>query len=92
MKLIIATIILFCTNLVCILLMHHDKKQAKKVGRRIPERTLFISAACFGAIGGTLAMHLFRHKTQHWYFKVFFPLMMLAQIIIIAFVCWKWLI
>ena len=92
MKLIIAASILLITNLVCFLLMRHDKQLAKKGGRRIPERTLFIAAACFGAIGGTLAMHLFRHKTQHWYFKVFFPLMMLAQIILIAFVCWKWLI
>ena len=92
MKLIIAAVILFVTNLICFLLMRHDKQLAKKGARRIPERTLFISAACFGAVGGTLAMSLFRHKTKHWYFKVFFPLMALAQIVIVAFVCWKWLL
>lgn len=92
MKLIIAAAILLLTNLICFLLMRHDKQQAKAGGRRTPERTLFISAACFGAIGGTLAMYLFRHKTQHWYFKVFFPLMMLAQIVLAGVICWAWLI
>ena len=80
MKLIIAAVILLITNLICFLLMRHDKQLAKKGARRIPERTLFISAACFGAVGGTLAMSLFRHKTKHWYFKVFFPVFLIVQI------------
>ena len=92
MKLIIAAIVLFITNLICFLLMRHDKQLARKGGRRISERTLFISAGCFGAIGGTLAMQVYRHKTKHWEFKTFFPLMMLVQIVIIGFVAWRFLI
>ncbi|MBR6704025.1 MAG: DUF1294 domain-containing protein, partial [Lachnospiraceae bacterium] len=30
-------------------------------------------------LGGTLGMFLFRHKTKHWYFRVFFPLFLLLQ-------------
>ena len=92
MKLIIAAAALLITNLICFLLMRYDKQLARKGGRRIPERTLFISAGCFGAIGGTLAMYIFHHKTKHWDFKTFFPLMMLAQIVIIGFVVWRWLL
>ena len=92
MKLIIAGAILFITNLICFLLMRHDKQLAQNGQRRISEKTLVISASCFGAIGGTLAMYLFRHKTKRWQFKVFFPLMMLAQIVIIGFVVCRFLL
>ena len=92
MKLIIAAAVLLILNLICFLLMRHDKQLAKKGGRRIPERTLFISAGCFGALGGTIAMYLFHHKTKHWTFKTFFPLMMILQIVIIGWVTWRFLI
>ena len=70
---------LLILNLVSFLLMRHDKRCAQKGRRRIPEKTLFLSAALFGAFGGTLAMFLFRHKTKHWYFRVFFPLLLIQQ-------------
>ena len=60
--------------------MAHDKQCAKAGKRRVPERTLFIAAACFGGLGGTLGMFLCRHKTKHWYFRVFFPLFLIIQI------------
>ena len=41
--------------------------------------SLFLSAILFGAFGGTLGMFVFRHKTKHWYFRVFFPLLMVLQ-------------
>ena len=66
-------------NLFSFFLMRHDKQAAKKNRRRVPEKTLFLSAALFGALGGTLAMFVFRHKTKHWYFRVFFPLLMVLQ-------------
>ena len=37
-------------------------------------------------------MQVYRHKTKHWEFKTFFPLMMLVQIVIIGFVAWRFLI
>ena len=76
--LIVAAAVLLM-NLISFFLMAHDKRQARRNGRRVPEKTLFLAAGLFGAFGGTLGMFLFRHKTKHWYFRVFFPLMMLLQ-------------
>lgn len=33
-----------------------------------------------GGLGGTLGMLKLRHKTKHWYFRVFFPLLLVLQI------------
>ena len=77
------TVIIICAlaalNLLSFFLMRHDKQCAKKNQRRVPEKTLFLSAILFGAFGGTLGMFVFRHKTKHWYFRVFFPLLMVLQ-------------
>ena len=72
-------------SLVSFFLMRHDKQCAKKNQRRVPEKTLFLSAALFGAMGGTLAMFIFRHKTKHWYFRVFFPLLMVLQVAVLGY-------
>lgn len=71
--------ILLITNGVAFALMGYDKSCAKRRKRRIAEKTLFLCAACFGALGGTAGMFLFRHKTKHWHFRVFFPLMLAVQ-------------
>jgi len=71
--------ILVLTNLFSFFLMGADKRRAKKGKRRVPEKTLFLAAGCFGALGGVLGMQLFRHKTKHWYFQLFFPLMLVVQ-------------
>ena len=72
-------------NLISFILMRHDKRCAKQGKRRVPEKTLFLTAAMFGALGGTLGMFVFRHKTKHWYFRVLFPLMLLVQMGIIVY-------
>ena len=82
---IAAAAVLVCLNLVSFLLMGNDKKRAKRNERRIPEKTLFLSAALFGALGGTLGMFIFRHKTKHWYFRLFFPVMLFVQAGIIGY-------
>ena len=82
---IAAAAVLVCLNLVSFLLMGNDKKRAKRNERRIPEKTLFLSAALFGALGGTLGMFVFRHKTKHWYFRLFFPVMLFVQAGIIGY-------
>ena len=46
---------------------------------------MFLSAALFGAFGGTLGMFVFRHKTKRWYFRVFFPLMMVLQAAVLGY-------
>ena len=52
--------------------------------RRVPEKTLFLVTACFGGLGGVLGKKVFHHKTQHWYFKVFFPVMLIVQIALLV--------
>lgn len=77
------------SNLFCFLLMLHDKRCAQKGRWRVPERRLFLAAACFGALGGVLGMKMLRHKTRHWHFRLFFPLMLILQIIVLVLgVCW----
>ena len=76
---IIILVVLIALNLLSFLLMGYDKRCAKKGARRVPERTLFLAAGCFGALGGFLVMQVFRHKTKHWYFQLFFPLMLFVQ-------------
>ncbi len=65
-------------------LMAHDKRCAKKGKWRVPEKTLFLATACFGGLGGVLGMRLLRHKTQHWYFKLFFPLFLAVQVALLG--------
>ncbi len=54
--------------------MYLDKKKAESQKRRISEKTLFILAILFGAIGIYSGMFLFHHKTKKWYFVVLMPL------------------
>ena len=72
-------------NLLAFALMGIDKKKAQAGAWRIPEKTLFFVTALFGGLGGTLGMFLFHHKTKHWYFRLFFPLLFLLQAAAIAY-------
>ena len=76
--------VLAVLNLISFCLMAYDKRLAKTGRRRVPEKTLFLAAACFGGLGGVLGMILCRHKTKHWYFKLFFPLFLIVQIGLLA--------
>ena len=78
-------------NLVSFSLMAYDKRCAKTGKWRVPEKVLFLAAACFGALGGVLGMQLCRHKTRHWYFQVFFPLMLAAQTALLIWGYTAWL-
>ena len=80
---LIALVVLVITNAVSFLLMAHDKRCAQKGKWRVKEAHLFLATALFGGLGGVLGMHLLRHKTQHWYFKLFFPLMLVVQVVLL---------
>ncbi|MBQ7850827.1 MAG: DUF1294 domain-containing protein [Clostridia bacterium] len=82
--LIIAVVVLAVMNTAAYLLMRTDKQYAKRSDRRIPERTLFLAAGMFGALGGTLGMFLLRHKTRHWYFRYGFPAMLAVQLVLLV--------
>jgi uncharacterized membrane protein YsdA (DUF1294 family) len=63
-----------------------DKSRAKKDKWRIPERTLFLIAILGGSPGSILGMHLFHHKTKHWYFKFGMPLILILQVALVVVV------
>ena len=66
-------------NIIAFILMGTDKIKAK------PEKVLFLFAILFGAIGGTIGMYSFRHKTKHWYFAVFFPALAILQFALLVY-------
>lgn len=66
-------------TIVAFALMGIDKHKAKKGAYRISEASLFITALLGGSIGSVAGMLVFHHKTQHWYFQVFMPLIALLQ-------------
>lgn len=77
--LIILTGYLFIINIIGFALMGIDKKRAVRGAWRISEASLFWVALAGGALGCTLGMHRFRHKTRHWYFRYGMPAIFLAQ-------------
>lgn len=77
--LIILTGYLFIINIIGFALMGIDKKRAVRGAWRISEASLFLTALLGGALGCTLGMRHFRHKTRHWYFKYGMPAIFAAQ-------------
>ena len=75
---------LLCANLAAFLLMGTDKRRSRQRKRRIPEKTLFLPAVLGGALGGTLGMYLFHHKTRHWYFRWGYPLLLILQLTVLV--------
>ena len=71
---------LIIINLAGFIIMGIDKLKAKKRAWRIPESTLFVTALIGGSLGTTIGMHLFHHKTRHWYFLYGMPAILLIQI------------
>ena len=65
-------------------LLPTGRKKAKKGSWRISEATLLILAVIGGSIGALLGMKVWHHKTMHKKFKYGLPLILLAQIALIA--------
>ena len=68
-----------------------DKRKAKKGKFRTPESVLLGFSFFGGALGGSLGMYVFRHKTkrEHWYFRAVNILGLLWQIALAAFLFYK---
>lgn len=62
-----------------------DKLQARRGGRRVPERTLHALALLGGLAGAWIGMRVFRHKTQKPIFSV---VLALAALLHAGF--WSW--
>ena len=71
------------SNLLSFVVMGGDKYKARKRAWRIPESTLFVLALIGGSVGSIAGMHLFRHKTRHWYFLYGMPAILILQVIIV---------
>lgn len=69
-------------NMVGFLIMKEDKQRAMKREYRISERTLWTVALFGGAIGSTIGMNTYRHKTKHLSFKVGFPLLAVIEFVL----------
>ena len=78
--LIIAVIVL---NMITFAMMGIDKYKAIHNKWRIPEKTLFISALPFSALGANLGMQVFRHKTKHLKFVIGMPAILIVQIVLV---------
>ncbi len=78
---------LLLINLVTFLVYGMDKYKAKQDLPRIAERTLLGLALLGGSFGALLGMHLFHHKTRHWYFRYGIPLILLVQLAL-GFTLW----
>lgn len=83
---VISYIVIYFTavNLLGFTAMGIDKHRAKKRAWRIPESTLFILALFGGSLGTTISMHLFHHKTRHWYFLYGMPAILIIQIVLVV--------
>ncbi|WP_442602885.1 DUF1294 domain-containing protein [Paenibacillus sp. KN14-4R] len=67
-------------NIVSYGTMANDKRRAVKHQRRVPEKKLFLLAACGGAIGAQIAMIRKRHKTKHLSFRLGIPLLLVLSV------------
>lgn len=72
-------------NVLAFLLMGWDKRQARRGGRRMPEKWVFLLALLGGTPGAMLGMYAFRHKTRHWYFRWGLPAILLLQLALLWF-------
>ena len=77
-------IYLLILNILGFAFMGIDKRRARRSAFRIPEATLFAIAILGGSIGSILGMHLFRHKTKHWYFLFGMPIILILQIALVV--------
>lgn len=80
---------LLVINVVALVAYGLDKRKAKKGAWRTPEKTLLLLAAVGGAWGAWMGMKVFRHKTQHWKFRILVPLLALAWAAGIVWMLWR---
>ncbi|SEA50500.1 Uncharacterized membrane protein YsdA, DUF1294 family [Thalassobacillus cyri] len=86
MNLITYIIVYACTvNVLAFVMMGFDKNRARRQKQRIPEKQLWGVALLGGALGGSLGMRHFRHKTKHAAFKFGFPLLVVLEAIIVGY-------
>ena len=71
---------LLAVNVAAFLMMCADKKRAIQQRRRIPEKTLLLTAFVGGSLGAYMGMQSFRHKTKHLKFSIGLPAMVVLHL------------
>ena len=71
---------LLAVNVAAFLMMGADKKRAIQQRRRIPEKTLLLTALVGGSLGAYMGMQSFRHKTKHLKFSIGLPAMVVLHL------------
>ena len=72
-------------NLAGFILMGVDKFLAVHKMYRISEKCLLLTALLGGALGSTIGMYLFHHKTLHKQFAVGLPAMTVLHVLLCIF-------
>ena len=82
--------ILIGANVLTFLVYGLDKWKAKRAKWRIREAALLTLAVLGGSIGAWLGMKVWHHKTQHKKFKYGIPAIIIAQLVFIGYILFKW--
>lgn len=77
---------LLTINLLTFITYGIDKYKARHKHWRVREASLLLLAVLGGSPAALLAMHLFRHKTQHNKFRYGVPAILIAQVLLVVFV------
>ncbi|MBQ3949979.1 MAG: DUF1294 domain-containing protein [Bacteroidales bacterium] len=77
---------LLTINLLTFVTYGIDKYKARHKHWRVREASLLLLAVLGGSPAALLAMHLFRHKTQHNKFRYGVPAILIAQVLLVVFV------
>lgn len=80
---------LLLINVITLLVYGSDKRRARKGKWRISEKMLFLLPAIGGSVGALAGMYLFRHKTNHWYFRIGLPTIFLLQLALAAWILYQ---
>ncbi|TRX37841.1 DUF1294 domain-containing protein [Flavobacterium sp. ZT3R18] len=75
----------FLVNLIAFITIGYDKRLAIRNKRRISEKALLTWVALGGTIGSSLAMSIFRHKTQKRSYLLKLAGIVMIQILIVYF-------
>ena len=75
-----AVVYILIINIAAFILYGIDKSRAKRGKWRISEKSLFLAALIGGSVGAIIGMHVFHHKTRHWYFRIGLPFILILQI------------
>jgi len=77
---------LLLLNLFSLIIMFHDKKNAKSRKRRVSEAALMTISFLGGSIGILIGMYIFRHKTNHLKFTLGIPFILLLNLFLYVFI------